>query len=489
MKTLLLILLTLPAAASLVVDPGPGDESMRSPRYRVVVSGGDAENVESFVYRSENNADFQKFPRGTFMAKANHWTSISADGPVTIEVSMPDSPSFKRVRIRPTSRGVKVEPTRSGARFTLENPGAYAVEIDAFDPLIPHPLLVFFNPPEEALPEGRGIWNFAEKGLPPADRTEPVLLHFPRGVHNLVRDHGVPLRPGSQLKSGDIVHLAPGAYVIGAFGSDRRSKNITLRGRGTLSGLGEPFVKSKYRPLRADAEIEFSYNRCAEHLVHLQGSGHRVEGLVFTDPTHFNVNIGDQSRVENIKCFGWHYSTDGLGLGEGTVVRDCFIKCNDDSFKLYANDIDIGRCVIWQQFNGGAFQFSWGHGGVSRGATVRDIDIIHDEHRRDANNRGLISCVELNSPMRGLTFENIRVEGDCYRLFDLRVQDGGSIEDLVLRNISVEGRILDANHLRARGGRFANVVIDNVSIGGKSATDPESLVLKMEGKVPAPVFQ
>lgn len=60
--------------------------------------------------------------------------------------------------------------------------------------------------------------------------------------------------------------------------------------------------------------------------------------------------------------------------------------------------------------------------------------------------------------------------------------------NLTLRNNRVAGRILDANHLRARGGSFENIVLENISIGGKSATDRESLVLKTEGNVSAPVF-
>ncbi|MCU0750687.1 MAG: hypothetical protein MUF13_14190 [Akkermansiaceae bacterium] len=475
------------ACAQLIVDPGPGVESLRSKIYQVSVKGNGGEG-DSYVYQSDNNADFKMFPPGTFMATANHWTSFCFDGTATVRIRKLDGSSPRSVRIRPASAGIQAEIIGHEVVFKLDRPRQLSVEIDAPDELIPQPLLIFANPPEKNPPSPAESWNYAEKGLPSADRKKPLVLHFPRGVHNLVRTEGVPLNPGFRLRSGDKVHLAHGAYVIGAFRSTSDARNIRISGRGTLSALGEPFVKTKYRPLKPDADIEFSYSRCGEHLVQLQGRDHHVEGIVFTDPAHFCINISDASRVENIKCFGWHYSTDGIGIGSDTVLRDSFFKCNDDSIKLYNDGIDVANCVIWQQFNGAAFQFSWGHGGVKKGFTVRDIDIIHDEHRRDANNRGLFSCVKLEKPMRGMLFENIRVEGDSFRLIDLRVHQGGSISDLTLRNVSVQGRILDANYLRARGGSFGNLVIQGLRIGGTSVT-AESMKLVTEGEVPPPNFK
>jgi hypothetical protein len=475
------------ASAQLIVDPGPGVESLRSKVYEVSVTG-DGGAGESYVYQSDNNADFKMFPRGTFMATANHWTSFCFGGSATVRIRKLDGSTPRSVRIRPASAGIRAEIIGHEVVFTVDRPRQLSVEIDAPDDLIPQPLLIFANPREKNPPKPAEVWNYTEKGLPPADWKSPVILHFPRGVHNLVRNEGVPLNPGFRLRSGDRVHLAHGAYVIGAFRSASDSRNIRIDGRGTLSALGEPFVKTKYRPLKPDADIDFSYSRCGEHLVQLQGRDHHVEGIVFTDPAHFCINIGDSSRVDNIKCFGWHYSTDGIGIGSDTVLRDSFFKCNDDSIKLYNDGIDVANCVIWQQFNGAAFQFSWGHGGVKKGFTVRDVDIIHDEHRRDANNRGLFSCVKLEKPMRGMLFENIRVEGDSFRLIDLRVHKGGSISDLILRNVSVQGRILDANYLRARGGSFGDITLENIRIGGQSITTPQALKLKTEGEFSGPRF-
>jgi hypothetical protein len=476
------------AAGNLVTDPGPGDDSLRSKIYEVEVAGTGNSNA-SYVYQSENNADFDMFPSGTFMATANHWTSFCFDGSATVRIRKLDGSTPRSVRIRPASAGVKAEIIGKQVVFKLARPCQLSIEIDAPDELIPQPLLIFANPPEKDSSSSEKTWNYAEKGLPPSDRKSPLVLHFPRGIHNLVRKDGVPLNPGFRLRSGDTVHLAHGAYVIGAFRSASDSRKITIGGRGTLSALGEPFVKTKYRPLKPNADIEFSYSRCGEHLVQLQGRDHFVEGIVFTDPAHFCINIGDVSRVENIKCFGWHYSTDGIGIGSDTVLRDSFFKCNDDSIKLYNDGIDVANCVIWQQFNGAAFQFSWGHGGVKKGFVVRDVDIIHDEHRRDANNRGLFSCVKLEKPMRGMLFENIRVEGDSFRLIDLRVHQGGSISDLTLRNLSVQGRILDANYLRARGGSFENLIIQGLKIGANSVSSAESMQLVTEGRVPPVTFK
>ena len=487
MKTVLIALFALITNSLAVVpDPGPGAESFRSPLYRVRVSNESGKFTDSFVYRSLNTADFSMFPEGTFMADANHWTNFSFEGSVTVEVEKIGHSGPRDTVVRPLHRQIKTNTLGNKIQFTLDRPGQFSVEIDEADDLISNPLLIFGNPIEKSIPspESAEIWDYSKLGLPPVDRTKPITIYFPRGVHNLIHDHKVPLRPGYQLHSGDSVYLAPGAYVIGSFRSSGKTEKITVRGRGTISALGEPFVKTKFRPLKKNAAIEFSYGRCAEHLIELSGRKHLVEGIVFTDPSHFNVNIGDDSRIENVKCFGWHYSTDGLGLGNNTAVRDSFMKVNDDSFKLYNDGIDIADCVIWQQFNGGAFQFSWGHRGVKNGLTVRNIDIIHDEHRAEANNRGLFSCVKLeNAPMRNLHFEDIRIEGDTYRLIDLRAGRGAVIENLLLKNVSVSGTILDANYLRARGGSFVGTTFENLTISGKRVTNPKEMKLVTEGTV------
>ena len=263
------------ASAELQPDPGP-DESARSGRYSVTVRSRGGEPLECFVHESRNAAKFAQ--RKLFIAEANHWASYSADEPVLVEVKKLDGEPPKQVIIRPKKLGIEAKVAGMTVSFELREPCQVSVEIDEEDQWIEHPLLVFANPAEADPPdpEAHGTWNFAKRGMPPAERSGPLTLHFPRGVHNLVRDHGVPLRPGFRLRSGDRVHLAAGAYVIGAFGSDRDSRGITIDGRGTISGLGEPWVKSKFRPENKNARETFGYGRCAEHLGHLQGEGHKV---------------------------------------------------------------------------------------------------------------------------------------------------------------------------------------------------------------------
>ncbi|MEM7312426.1 MAG: hypothetical protein AAF497_04675, partial [Planctomycetota bacterium] len=253
--------------------------------------------------------------------------------------------------------------------------------------------------------------------------------------------------------------------------------------------LGEPSTKSKYRPASQNAEETFNYHRHQEHLIKLEGKNHFVEGLVLTDPAHFNIDVGDHCKMEWVKCFGWHYSSDGIGLGDHCSVRNSFTKVNDDSFKLYDNHTLIENCVIWQQFNGGAFQLSWGRMENRKPIVVRNVDIIHDEHCGNANNRGLWSCVRLeNAVKRNLLFEDVRIEGNCYRLMDLRTDNGGRIENLTMRRVHIEGSISDATYLRSRGGSFRNLRFESCTIGGRTISSAADIRLRTEGNVPVPAF-
>jgi hypothetical protein len=139
------------ACAQLIVDPGPGVESLRSKIYEVSVTG-DGGAGGSYVYQSENNADFNMFPPGTFMATANHWTSFCFDGSATVRIRKRDGSTPRTVRIRPASAGIQAEIIGREIVLKLDRPRQLSVEIDAPDELIPQPLLIFANPPEKILP-------------------------------------------------------------------------------------------------------------------------------------------------------------------------------------------------------------------------------------------------------------------------------------------------------------------------------------------------
>ena len=84
--------------------------------------------------------------------------------------------------------------------------------------------------------------------------------------------------------------------------------------------------------------------------------------------------------------------------------------------------------------------------------------------------------------------EWIRIEGDTYRLIDLRAGRGAVIENLLLKNVSVSGTILDANYLRARGGSFVGTTFENLTISGKPVTNAKEMKLNSEGTVSLPRF-
>ena len=56
--------------------------------------------------------------------------------------------------------------------------------------------------------------------------------------------------------------------------------------------------------------------------------------------------------MENVKLLAWHYTSDGIMVGRDSIVRDNFIKCNDDALKVFMGSCLWERNTIWQGDNG-----------------------------------------------------------------------------------------------------------------------------------------
>jgi hypothetical protein len=53
-------------------------------------------------------------------------------------------------------------------------------------------------------------------------------------------------------------------------------------------------------------------------------------------------------KVKNVKCFGFKYSTDGVGASSNLfTVKNSFFKVNDDSLKLWGNNTIYEDIVLF----------------------------------------------------------------------------------------------------------------------------------------------
>jgi hypothetical protein len=376
------------------------------------------------------------------------WTSFSMQGPVTVRVKKLAGEATGCI-VRPYSAEIATTFADGECTFQLTEPGNVSVEFEPniHNPVL-HPMLVFANP--------------LEADVPPAD--DPSVRYFGPGVH----------QPGAAqpIESGDTIYLAGGAWVEGAFLASGPVQNVTIRGRGVISGL---FLDTGNQDLNKDQPglIDVPYQASTNLL---------IEGITLVDGPRFNVRtLAQYTTIHNVKVMSWWFSTDGVVGGNKSLIQDNFIKVNDDSIKLHWGDTIARRNVLWQLENGGTFNLSWNiHDDVDT-FHVYDNDVIHAEHYLFEAEAVFRSRHAGSGTLGRYLFEDIRVENANWRLFYLVLENNkwfqpdlgyGEIEQVIFRNIHAYGSThqrpnvvlgIDGDH-KVRNVTFQNVFSEDTCI-------------------------
>ena len=404
------------AAPELTVYPAPAGVTASS-QYQVTVEQAGA-GRDSFVYRV-----LARKPDSNREADTS-WTSFSFAGEVTVRVEKLAGAATGCL-VRPRAAGVETSFAANVCTFTLTRPGNLSVEFepDIHNP-IEHPMLVFANPPEVDVPD-------------PAD---PDVLYLGPGVHDL--GAGVP------IESGKTIYIAGGAWVNGAFVAAGPVENVTIKGRGVISGL---FMDTGNQDDNKDVPgiIDIPY-RASKNLL--------IEGITTVDAPRFNIRaLASNTTIHNVKTMSWWFSTDGLVAGNASVIEDSFTKVNDDSIKLHWGDLVVRRNVLWQLENGGTFNLSWNIADDVHTFHVYDNDVIHAEHY-DFDAQAIFRSRHAGpGHLHRYLFEDIRVENATFRLFYLVLENNkwfdpelgyGEISQLIFRNIHADNVFQNPNVVR-----------------------------------------
>jgi hypothetical protein len=378
--------------------PAPAG-SPRSAEYAVTV--GDR---ESFVYEvAARKTD-------TNREQDTSWTSLSFARPVTVRVRKLHGTATGCL-VRPRSARIATAFAGDTCTFRLTRPANVSVEFapETTNP-VPHPLLVFANPPETDVPPAGG----------------PDVLYLGPGVHDLGK---------VQLHSGETVYVAGGAWVRAAF-TGAGVHDVVLRGRGIIDGTwldtGDQDA-NKNQPGLIDIDAGSS------NVV--------VDGLTFVNGPRFNVRVlGDHVTVHNIKVMSWWYSTDCIWAGRESLVEGNFCKVNDDSLKPMTGDSVIRRNVVWQLENGAPFMISWNIADDQSDFHVYDNDVIHAEHYWLSPQAVFRARHATPGHLSRFLFEDIRVEDANWRLFYVILEAHpkwydpakgfGRISDVIFRDIT-----------------------------------------------------
>jgi hypothetical protein len=429
----ILLLLVSQARAGLWTYPSPGDQ-FRSKHYSVNVFHQE-KSSQSFTYQ-DRNPEKKLLTR---MTDYNHWTTFSFDGAVRIEVTRLNG-SAAGAEVRPLAAGIKPLITSSTVTFSISKPGKFWIKFPGMDE---HPLFIFADPPETDVP----------------DRKDPNVTWFEGGkIHEIGEKF--------QVRSGQTLYLEGGAYVKGTI-TGRNVDNVTIRGRGILSGIDIP---------RKPGTAGIPWN-----LIQFDGSGSQsVEGITCIQPPHFVLLSRGKFVVRNTKLFGWYHQTDGWGGGDDSLIEDSFLKVNDDVVKFYGKNQTARRLTIWQQVNGAPFQLGWGGDGqAASNCLAEDITIIRTENtRRNPGKTSNTSLLNLqkqgsNSRISGVTIRRVVIEDDALHLLGIK-DASGSITGIQLQDIRIHGRIGAPGYLLTSGrGSVEQVSFENIHVAGKKVNQLE----------------
>ena len=365
-----------------------------------------------------------------------HITNFSCEGPINVRVKL-DEP-VDSVRIHPKSRGITAEIQEQSFAFSLPEPDKLYIKVNE------HPPLCFFaNPLETERP----------------DSTDERVMYFGPGVH----------RPGMMHpRDSTTIYMAGGAIVYGGLETDGES-DIRVLGRGILDG-------------------EFKYNR----MVKPENSRNiEVSGIIIRNGrswTNTLVNC-DNVTYRDVKVISFRPGGDGINPlnSRNVTIDNCFLRCTDDCIAIKAphpDQMTRNIRVINNTMIGFAYSDGVTIGFETNGPRVTDIlvkncDVIQARGGSRVSGHSAFSIIcDGPAVISDIRYEDIRVEKDVLKLFELHITDGtkygvnppGHIRDIHLQNIqwsSVRPIILhgfSSNHM------VRNVTFENCAIKGKLLT-------------------
>lgn len=407
-----------------------------------------------FQLGMQNMIEVDRFPLDIFVGRSISWTNFSFSGTIRVEVKVLNNMGVgNSVEIHPSRFGVIPNVSGNVISFTLSEPGQFSIEIGENG--YKNGLMIFADPAETNIPDpvSEGYKVFEHNSNVNINTIGGAFsgIYFEKGIHD-IGIYNVP----ANIKN---IYLEQGAWVYGAIVMDG-DPNVKIFGRGVLSA-----AKLDYRESHSIEAINQSDNI-------------EVEGIIIADKKEFAVRlIGRNNTVKWTKIIGgWVYNTDGIAVFEGSTVSNCFIWANDDSIKVYRDNITVSDCVVWQLNNGGVIQMGW-TAPNSENITIQRIDILRTEYNQDRFNVGILNYVgnRYNEPgktgyHKNWLIEDVVSETPTQIVFNITPDQYSTsiLKGLTLRNWNVkvtsgfQNRIVGNNP----NDPFMGIVFDNIIYNG-----------------------
>ena len=441
----------------------------RSDRYVVSVSQNGI-SQDSYVYFNTNPLDGDGATQ--YMSLANHFTTFSFSGEVTVKVTLPLRSTITSVEVRPLVKKVSATQNGNVITFNLSSQGNYYLYVNGEDK---HPLFIFANKLEVNPPASAGDPNvtYLEPGNHINSSVLPGIYYFKPGLHDI----GEKGSAFQNLPSGVTIYLAGGAFVRGRFESTS-SGTLTVKGRGVLSGINIPHVIGLFANFMVDA-----YH-----------GGVIVEGIIISDAPQDNIVAVATSSADNVKILSWHWFNEGVGFfGRSSTVSNSFFKSPEDNILLFSSNMVVRDNVFYQD-GSSPLQFGWNSKVDVTNVTVDGVDIVgcipgntyQGPGGYTTPNMPIIGLRNNNGAnYKGILISNVRCDVKPYMLIFIQLKASyppgvtgtGGVDGITFRNITIPIQPIIPNLFDGNGsnpGDIKNVTFENVTIGGVKLTEQNS---------------
>ncbi|MCV9389297.1 carbohydrate-binding protein [Reichenbachiella ulvae] len=358
------------AAQLTTYGPIPGFTGYSSSRYdvRVKEASGAFQNshVHHLVSTSSNMTD-------------SHWSTFSYGGAGLVEVEITfNNGNINSYEFRPTHVSQVVQ---SGNKLNFKIASNKYVSV-IINGNMNHPIFIFCDPAETQVPNPSGADVYFVAGgssslnnpLTIRDIGSKKIVYFGPGEHfiNESDTHGYTPQSGNQaffvcanngnrIEGNQIeqIYIHGEAIVHGNIRATR-AENLIINGRGILEG--EDTYGYSSGDYFSSQILSSAINMAAykdQASIFIPDMNQTVDGITSILPRKYNIQVGTGALVRNCKMFAYHQTTDGIGVEANSVVRNNFMKVNDDALKLYQDDCLFENNYIWHQMNGAAMMLGW----------------------------------------------------------------------------------------------------------------------------------
>jgi hypothetical protein len=422
-----------------------------------------ANDVDLFVYETRvNHGRVFSWIVSEAMTQA---VIFDFEGTVHLDVTIAET-SITSATLRPLAYGISPSITEHTISFDLESSGNYVLE---WNDNSENALQIFANPIEE---------NPLSKEE--AEKDQNVIYVGP-GIY----DAGA-----FPIKDNTTIYLSGGSYVYGQFSAEG-VKNITIRGRGIVSGS----IYSRN-----------SANEYTIPVVMRRVSGLAIEDIAFFDPAGWALHLWkcDNVKVNNVKIITARSNGDGISIQScsDVEVSGGYVRTWDDSLVVKNSDlgstknINIHDVIVWTDLAQSMEVGYETYGPSMEDIKFENITVVHAMHKAVIS---LHNCDQ--AKISNVTYKNITIEdaetlgddrGDLENdfLIDFTIaynaewtksgEKRGVVDGINIENVKVY-QMADSVTARMRGeddsSAIKNVEIKGLEIEGKQIDSASALKL------------